>query len=339
MKDLFQNKFGLTLVLIKWSTDFWFPGVEDKQSAYFDALRFLKRIKLWATSNGLKYTIKRIKMVRLLVTRYLSGKPLMVYPGSDIAVDKSGFPKCIEYLKKYADSSNFDDKRYLLTLLCVSRTFKVKGTLDLSSITDPHKGEVLSLDLEILGKIIKDFNLLIRNSKGEPGIDQDQLDLTNFFSITTKAGPAGHAFSTSMWVMSRLNNRMKASIMALVGAKFVQFLSDSYNFLPKKLQDNFGKVKYQTLRRLSVVNDPEMKCRVIAMSDYWTQMALKPLHKEIFRLLRKRFTQDRTFTQDPYLTKVPGQKFHSLDLTAATDRIPAVLQRDILELMADKNTA
>lgn len=105
------------------------------------------------------------------------------------------------------------------------------------------------------------------------------------------------------------------------------------------MREEFGHVKYQTLRRLSVINDPELKARVVAMSDYWSQTALRPLHKEIFKLLRTRLPQDRTFTQDPYLIKVQGQKFHSLDLTAATDRIPAVLQRDILQLMTDKNTA
>jgi len=339
MKQNFDFKLGLTLTLIKWSIDYWYPFLSHKNDSFYDARKFLNILKLWFQSNGPKYTIKRVKTLRLIVTRYLSGSPLVVLPGSDIAVDKTGFPKCIIHLRKYADSDNFDDKRFLLTLLCVSRTFKVKGTLDLASITDPFKGKVETLDNDKLLKIISDFNLFITDEKGLPGINREKITLMNFFSITTKAGPAGHAFSTSIWVMSRLNNRMKACIMALVGPKIVQFLSDSYNFLPKKLQDEFGKIKYETLRRLSVINDPEMKCRVVAMSDYWTQIALKPLHKELFRLLRTRFSQDRTFTQDPYLHKIEGERFHSLDLTAATDRIPAILQRDILQLITDKNTA
>jgi len=51
--------------------------------------------------------------------------------------------------------------------------------------------------------------------------------------------------------------------------------------------------------KLAVVNDPELKRRVIAMVDYLSQFTLKPIHEGILSLLRK-MPNDRTFTQDPY---------------------------------------
>lgn len=339
MKNIFNNKKGLTYMLVRWAIKFWYPNMSNPAKAVYDLRRFLEMIHKYSLNNGYVMTIKRLKNLRLLVTRYLSGEPLMVLPNSGIAVDKYGYPKCINYTKEFADSSNLDDKRYLLTLINISRSFKVQGTLDLSSITDPFKGTQQTLDNQTLDRIITDFGLKITDPLGRPGLDRKAITPYGAFRLTTKAGPSGHAFSTSMLNMVQLTDSMKAAIGCLIGDKFVQFISDSSNLLPKKMIEGFGHVKYQSLRRLSVINDPELKCRVIAIVDYWTQTALRPLHKEIFKLLRNNFPQDRTFTQAPYISKVAGQKFHSLDLTAATDRIPAVLQRDILQLMTDKNTA
>jgi hypothetical protein len=50
--------------------------------------------------------------------------------------------------------------------------------------------------------------------------------------------------------------------------------------------------------KLSIVKDPELKMRVIAMVDYQTQFTLRPIHEGLLKLLRK-LPCDRTFSQDP----------------------------------------
>lgn len=50
--------------------------------------------------------------------------------------------------------------------------------------------------------------------------------------------------------------------------------------------------------KLSIVKDPELKLRVIAMVDYHSQFTLRPIHEGLFKLLKK-LPCDRTFTQDP----------------------------------------
>jgi len=70
------------------------------------------------------------------------------------------------------------------------------------------------------------------------------------------------------------------------------------------------------------------------MVDYWTQVALKPLHEWIFSVLRE-IPQDGTFDQmqpvKRLLKKVsPGTTIYSYDLSAATDRLPVFIQGLIL---------
>jgi hypothetical protein len=82
--------------------------------------------------------------------------------------------------------------------------------------------------------------------------------------------------------------------------------------------------------RLSVKIEPAGKARVFAMVDYWTQVALKPLHDWIFSVLRE-IPQDGTFDQlkpvKRLMKKVgPNEKIWSFDLSAATDRIPVLIQ-------------
>jgi hypothetical protein len=50
-----------------------------------------------------------------------------------------------------------------------------------------------------------------------------------------------------------------------------------------KLMDHLG-YKTDNIRRLSIVNDPEGKARVIAILDYWSQTSLKPLHDSLKNL-------------------------------------------------------
>lgn len=86
--------------------------------------------------------------------------------------------------------------------------------------------------------------------------------------------------------------------------------------------------------RLALLQEAAGKIRVVALLDTWTQWALRPLHDWIFGVL-KEIPQDGTFDQlrpvKALLKKVqPGTTIYSYDLSAATDRIPVVIQEAIL---------
>jgi len=86
--------------------------------------------------------------------------------------------------------------------------------------------------------------------------------------------------------------------------------------------------------KLSVVYDQAGKARVVASINWWIQSAFKGLHTSIFRFLETvptdgTFNQKRSF--DQFLEKYSSNHLMSgYDLSAATDRLPIELQKDIL---------
>jgi hypothetical protein len=60
------------------------------------------------------------------------------------------------------------------------------------------------------------------------------------------------------------------------------------------------KTKHNDLGKIEVIKDPEGKLRLIAIVDYYTQLALRKLHQNCFKVIRNLKNCDRTFTQDPF---------------------------------------
>lgn len=95
------------------------------------------------------------------------------------------------------------------------------------------------------------------------------------------------------------------------------------------------KSMVNTLGQLAFKEEAAGKLRVFALVDGWTQSLLKPLHDELFRLLRL-IPNDGTFDQDSSVlrsiekSKKAGCAF-SFDLSAATDRLPIAFQSALLD--------
>lgn len=92
------------------------------------------------------------------------------------------------------------------------------------------------------------------------------------------------------------------------------------------------------LGRLSVVYDQAGKGRVVAITNYFLQVWLYPLHLAIFEIL-KGIKEDGTFDQrKPLDVLIQGESdelFHSFDLSSATDRIPVDIQIQVLNHLED----
>lgn len=86
-------------------------------------------------------------------------------------------------------------------------------------------------------------------------------------------------------------------------------------------------------RKITGISDKEGKTREIAVFDYFSQTALKPVHSFLYRVLR-RLPGDMTFDQGAFKARVEGWDnpvFYSVDLTAATDRFPIDVICQVLE--------
>jgi len=103
------------------------------------------------------------------------------------------------------------------------------------------------------------------------------------------------------------------------------------------LKKGYGEAKLQKgqpiLGKLSLKMEAAGKVRVFAMVDVWTQWLMKPLHDTIFDQILAGIDQDGTRDQMApiyRLLKVDPATLHSLDLSAATDRVPLWLQQALV---------
>nr|QDH90625.1 MAG: RNA-dependent RNA polymerase [Mitovirus sp.] len=161
---------------------------------------------------------------------------------------------------------------------------------------------------------------LFRYLSVTPGGTGTTKSLWTLMTEVAEAAPVARQMTLSSAVLERIRSQIKVF-------KADGDVSQKEITLRKRREYPNGSSKNG---RLSVKIEPAGKARVFAMVDYWTQVALKPLHEWIFSVLRE-IPQDGTFDQmKPVkrLLKVVSfdQKIYSFDLSAATDRLPVLLQ-------------
>jgi hypothetical protein len=294
-----------------------YPSVDVKRfiNPYFKLITKLIR------TQGLLKTVKFLKQCRLHCTRYICGHPLL-YNNLKIGIDSSGWPKSLLFLKDLADGS-LEQRKFLMTILCLSRTLKPnskekkKIIPDYNSITKPGKITKI-IPTGFIAEFVRKNNLKCDHPKFDEG---ENIYLSN------KAGPHGKASLSAMDGLLNYSYPLMNWIYNLTDDAGIDYFNRSYSFAWDK---ELGKGKHG-LGKLSFIYDPECKLRIIAIVDYYTQLYLKPIHELIFKKL-KNLPQDRTFTQDPFTKwKDDHNSFWSLDLSSATDRYPISLQRRLLE--------
>ena len=302
------------IIILEWITANWFPNIPAEVRNLI--LRtWTDLIRKWISNQGVPHTIKRIKFIRLTVTRYLCGQPLMVNDLM-IGVTSDGYPSSILFMRDLIDSSDPQYLRFALTLLGISRAMKADGKVSYNSITDPFKGEVKTLPKDFINLFVKDFC---------PTMEDSKITVRDFF-LNLKSGPlGGPAILLAHHATRYYTGANLWGLNILLGTEGMRWFKEL--FLNTKLSSK----KAQRNRKLHIISDPELKERVIAIFDYISQIAFQPLSEYLFKTLRS-IPQDRTFTQDPIiLDKRSGERFHSLDLSAATDRFPIDLQVDLID--------
>lgn len=94
--------------------------------------------------------------------------------------------------------------------------------------------------------------------------------------------------------------------------------------------------------RLGFSAEPAGKTRIFAIGDYWSQLSLKPIQISLYRTLQS-ISTDATRDQDhgfsSLIKESLGHPTYCFDLSSASDRIPAEMQKIRLELMSNLHVA
>nr|UIW13893.1 MAG: RNA-dependent RNA polymerase [Rhizoctonia solani mitovirus 102] len=286
-----------------------------------------------------------------LIGQFISGTKI---PNTKIRVKKykNGLPKILgnnfkQFIEKQVlilnsiKSSEMQDNvqnqtisplfRAIITLFAWNRGIGVKHEIKFNSVTNPHSGEKLSLDLELikesLAKLSLDnYNLIKRLRK-------PTFFISNKSGTNSKLAFLSFGLDTIGFIRNpkvllaylKLCYKLNFKLLLLV------FIICLILCLPLSLLI-VGHPIY--LGRLAIIKELKGKARVIGITDQWTQWLLKPVHDAIARILND-IPEDGTHNQlkpvKLMLSKHKGSnEFNSLDLSNATDRLPVVFQADIL---------
>lgn len=311
----------------------WLVAIFKQQPhKYLELLRpTISKMKTILLTRGKVQLIDWCKNHRLALLHYLSGESKSKIVRG-VPLDKDGFPRNLGFQVKKAIATDTLLLRLLLTLLFSTRLLSVGKDCSTKSITAP----VLSDDLSDISKYTVDFwrTLGYRPSDKVP----TRLKWKGYH-FTTKAGPSkGQALNSSMTdlVLVKADNQLLKSIWILGGRtleKKMKLLISCLSILPKSLFPRIGT----SLRRVTWFSAQETKVRVVAILDYWSQTALRPLHDYLFGVLRV-IPQDCTFDQGSFLDKVKDwSEYYSIDLTAATDRFPLTVISFVLKGLLPKS--
>jgi hypothetical protein len=315
----------ILIKLFLWFLSSFYPNRLAVYSKWFT--EWTNVINKQANCRGKRETLSYCKLVRLSVTRYLSGEPLPKETPK-IKLSKDGLPNVIYFLHPIIREKKIDDLRIIFTMLNLTRGVILEPVNNFDSITNTWEGK-LPINWYTFRSAIK-YHLNIRRSKYT-------FEATH---TSTKTGPNGQAMLFSIHDLLALPESLKNSLVALGGNKILDIftkLNEPIKDVPTyqhwfKLMD-FKEQNSLKFRKLSTFGDKEGKTRVIGILDYWSQTVLKPIHKVLEGILR-RIPEDCTFDQSAWYTKLPLKcTYYSFDLTNATDRLPVKQQKDIIELI------
>jgi hypothetical protein len=288
-------------------------------------------VETWLRTRGNLNTIQRLKSLRVIILNYLASTPVKGSPDPSIGLTWDKLPKCLGGLLPLVRSKDPKALRLVMTMLNVSRCIPGHSDPDFSSIVSSAS--------------FTESNLLKVWSEIELTIDKMEISLPrprwSSPHLSTKSGPNGIAMTSSIRDLSLLPPHIWESICEIGGDDLSNYMSLLSNLDPddvKKL--GFNEKNNNLIRKLSLIHDPEAKTRVIAILDYWSQTALKPLHDSLLDLVREKFKGDCTFNQGRFQSLLPkGRWYYSCDLKSCTDRLPVELQERILGKIIDKEYA
>lgn len=307
--------FSLFQIAVRWICRFYLPV-----GSHIELIQlWVRQVQNRALTRGTVETIGWVKATRLAFTRFLCRQPLSESPGFGVQLDTFGLPIGNPLVPLFT-SRDSTLLRFGFTLLGISRLLPGWKAPDLSTITRPGPPIIPTL----VGEVVRTVTALGWKLARPEWVE---------CHVSTKAGPNAQAMVGSVEDAHLLTDQQMSDIAVLGGKLVLGAIANARLFSPLAWLAKFKLTPKGRSARLSLVRDKEAKVRIVAILDYWSQSVLKPLHDSAMSFL-KSLRSDCTFNQGSFRAKLAHKgPYHSLDLTAATDRFPVWLQVAVLSVL------
>jgi hypothetical protein len=280
-----------------------------------DTLKFYKEVYAWLRNHVLELPTQTIAFCK---------------------VDSRGIPKPLWPLRSLIKGGR-QSQRVALTIARSYELIKLPVCYDVTDIvsTHPKRDVLLLLDTEF-ADFMEKFSL---NRKWYLGSLQQDREIGNVFETLSK-GPNGPAVA-----FAHIDARAVKDDITLFSniKKFNRILGQEW--ITKWIENMANGIESSSsyvTGRLGFSAEPGGKTRRFAIADYWSQTSLKTIQISLYRTL-KGISTDTTANQDKgfqsLLLESEGSETYCFDLSAASDRIPAVMQKHRLRLMGGNDLA
>jgi hypothetical protein len=289
-------------------------------------------------NKGKQYTLGRYKESYAFLRNYLLKLPTQ--PLSFCKVDKLNIPKTLWLLKPLI-KGNRDEQRVALSIVRGFEQIRLEiDYSDLDAITAKHTLQeeyaVLNLTREF-NKFLKRFT---KTRKWYLGSLQDPIAPWSKVITSLSKGPNGPSVACSHLDASAVINdkELYPAIKGLNNAL-------EQNWITSWMEKQSELVNTETelfTGRLGFSAEPGGKTRKFAIGDYWSQLSLKPIQIALYKTLQS-IPTDTTANQNRGFNNLVlhsrGKPTYCFDLSSASDRIPASMQKYRLQLMSNLSVA
>jgi hypothetical protein len=281
-----------------------------------------------------------IKYFKLLENLMLTGKDrrdeiLLLQLGQFIEKALHGYDTLPKLLLEVEQCHDIPTRRKILTevfsLICIYRQFKVSAIHDSSTITNSYDGERSLESLlknEFSDESIKEWLKTLPIREMRPYL---KLVMYSGNASSPNGGASGVNILKDVAAIGnelRLQNAIKNISSFFEGSRDFRTLLDAL-LLNVMIDKEFCKDAEHS--RLVTFTASGGKSRIIAVADWISQTALSGIHFSLFKLLSL-MTSDVTFNHPKGLElySESSSSYVSVDLSAATDRLPRLLQSRLI---------
>lgn len=322
---------------------------------------FVSRLRTLYRTQGGKGTTLYLKSCQVLLQQSIAGYKVrdITELKTRVKRNKAGLPRIIPSgARASIRKGDINSIRLWMTLLGWYRISDFRGKLSLATITDPGK-VIAQCRLDEWELFLRDIFIPTLSLKYIPAKHKVRLNKIQPFPIR-KSGPTtatdramirsvGNSsfyalvFAAKTWMNHPLYETLKRFLTRWAmweGQKFSVILQRMVWASDCRWEDSRWGQKIRIprfLAKLGFKEEAAGKVRVFAMVDAWTQWVMRPIHDMIFDIL-KFIPMDGTFDQVrpvERLRSLPrkGRWFYSIDLSAATDRLPIRVQIPLMKYL------